>query len=130
MTSPKLLIVDDDPGVRAQIKWAVQGFDIITADSRQLAIELFDAYQPPLVTLDLGLPPNEDGTSEGYAILMQILRQAPQTRVLIVSGSDSQENSVLAKKNGAYGFYSKPIDVDDLQRHIDMAYADYIKVCE
>ena len=69
MVKQTLLIVDDDAGIRSQLKWGIEGYEIITADNREAAILQFKKYQPPIVTLDLGLPPDADGITEGYAIL-------------------------------------------------------------
>ncbi len=125
MTNPKILIVDDDMGIRAQLKWGLDGYDVITADSRQNAIEQFDLHKPPVVTLDLGLPPDVNGVTEGFATLKAILKKAPDTKVLIVSGSELDDNVEMAKTNGAFEYYSKPIEIDRLQQLIQQAYSDY-----
>jgi len=126
MSSPKLLIVDDDSGIRAQLKWGFDAYDVITADSRAKAIEQFEANKPALVTLDLGLPPDVEGTSEGFAILHAILERAPETKVIVVSGSDETINSREAIKNGAFDFYPKPINIDRLKALLDKAYIEYL----
>lgn len=126
MSNPKLLIIDDDSGIRAQLKWGFDTYDVITADSREKAIEEFEAHQPSLVTLDLGLPPDAEGTSEGFAILRAILERAPETKVVVVSGSDETTNSQKALKNGAFEFYPKPIDIEDLRSILEKAYAEYV----
>ena len=122
---PKILIVDDDEGMRAQLKWGLDGFDVITADSRPHAIELFDLYHPPLVTLDLGLPPDAEGTTEGFATLKEILRKSPQTRIVIISGSEDLGSAEMARCSGAFEYYPKPVELDRLQQVIQSAYADY-----
>ena len=121
MVNPKLLIVDDDEGIRTQLKWGIEGFDIITADSRQNAIKQFDLHKPDYVTLDLGLPPDIEGTSEGFAILKEILSKNASVRVVVVSGSDSVTNSVKALECGAYDFYPKPVDITSLQAILNRA---------
>jgi len=125
MANPKLLIVDDDPGIRAQLKWGLDDFEVITADSRKRAIEQFESSQPPLVTLDLGLPPDVEGTSEGFAILQAILERAPDTKVIVVSGSDEEVNSLKAIKYGAFEFFAKPVDVVQLKVILERAYISY-----
>ncbi len=127
MSRPKLLIVDDDPGIRTQMKWGLDVYDVITAESRREAIEQFDLHHPAVVTLDLGLPPDADGTGEGFAALKEILHKAPQTNVLIVSGSGMSENAEKAREQGAYGYYPKPVEIEQLQQIIKLAYADYEK---
>ncbi len=125
MTIPKILVVDDDPGIRAQLKWGIEGFEVITADSREAALELLEEYHPPLVTLDLGLPPCEDGTQEGYAALKAILEKAPDTRVVVVSGSGEKENAELSRDRGAFEFHAKPVRLEKLQAIISSAYQDF-----
>ncbi|MFK5985334.1 MAG: response regulator [Pseudomonadota bacterium] len=125
MANPKILIVDDDEGMRTQLKWGLDGYEVITADSRLHAIEQFDLHHPPIVTLDLGLPPDADGTSEGFATLKAILQKAPETKVVIVSGSEDFGCAEMARSNGAFEYYPKPIELDRLQQVIEQAYADY-----
>jgi len=124
MSNPKLLIVDDDPGIRTQLKWGLDAYDVITADSREMAIEQFELHLPSIVTLDLGLPPDTEGTTEGYAILKSILQRAPETKVVVVSGSDQEINSELAIANGAFDFYAKPIDLDCIKTILEKAYIE------
>jgi len=123
--SPKILIVDDDEGMRTQLKWGLEGYEVITADSRTHAIEQFELHHPPLVTLDLGLPPDVEGTTEGFATLKAILLKAPETKVVVVSGSEDMGNAEIARSNGAFEYYPKPVDLDRLQHVIELAYADY-----
>jgi len=89
----RLLIVDDDSGIRDQLKWSFDDFDVYTADNRTNAIAQIEALHPPVVTLDLGLPPDAEGESEGFAFLNQIMQLAPETRVVVVSGSGTPDNA-------------------------------------
>ena len=111
---PKLLIVEDDPGLQAQLKWAYEDFDVLVAGDRQTAIALLRAEEPPVVTLDLGLPPDPDGVSEGFAILDEIMALKPDTKVIVASGHGARESALRAIQRGAYDFYAKPIDIDEL----------------
>lgn len=123
MDKPKLLIVDDDQGIRSQLQWGIEGFDIATADSRENAIKQLEVHQPHVVTLDLGLPPDVDGTSEGFAILDALLTRQPDLKVIVVSASDKTVNSVKALERGAFEFYPKPVDLPSLQQVLDRALA-------
>lgn len=125
MHKPKLLIIDDDPGIRTQLKWGLEGYDVITAGSRTDAIEQMDLFHPPLVTLDLGLPPDADGTNEGFAILKEIMHRAPETKVVVVSGSLGSNNAEKARNNGAYEYFPKPVKIEQLQQIIEKAYIEY-----
>ncbi|WP_408591144.1 PEP-CTERM-box response regulator transcription factor [Novosphingobium sp.] len=111
---PKLLIVEDDPGLQAQLKWAYDDFQVLIAGDRAAAIALLRAEEPPVVTLDLGLPPDPDGTSEGFAVLSEIMALRPETKVIVASGHGARESALRAIALGAYDFYQKPVDIDAL----------------
>ncbi|MFM6830518.1 MAG: PEP-CTERM-box response regulator transcription factor [Novosphingobium sp.] len=109
---PKLLIVEDDAGLQAQLKWAYPDFDVVIVGDRASAIAALRAEEPPVVTLDLGLPPDPDGTSEGFAVLDEIMAIKPDTKVIVASGHGARESALQAIARGAYDFYQKPIDID------------------
>ena len=111
---PVLLIVEDDEGLQRQLKWAYDGYQVVTAGDRSKAIELLRAHEPAVVTLDLGLPPDPDGTTEGFATLQEILALKPGTKVIVASGHGAQESALKAIALGAYDFYRKPVDIDEL----------------
>ncbi|OAN66276.1 PEP-CTERM-box response regulator transcription factor [Sphingomonas sp. TDK1] len=111
---PKLLIVEDDAGLQRQLRWAYEGYTILAATTRDEAITMLRAEEPPVVTLDLGLPPDPDGTSEGFATLEAILKLAPATKVIVASGHFERESMRRAIELGAWDFYQKPIDIDAL----------------
>ncbi|WP_448663204.1 PEP-CTERM-box response regulator transcription factor [Sphingomonas sp. CJ20] len=115
MTDPKkLLIVEDDAGLQRQLRWAYEGYAIHSAVNRDEAIALIRAEEPQVVTLDLGLPPDPDGTTEGFATLEAILKLRPDTKVIVASGHGAHESMLRAISLGAWDFYQKPIDVDAL----------------
>ena len=118
----KLLVVDDDPGMRNQLKWGLDKFDVYTAENRQDALTKFNQLQPQVVTLDLGLPPDANGIQEGLAILEQIIKQAPTTRVVVISGCTEENCSKRAVETGAFEFYPKPVEINKLSEIIDRAY--------
>ena len=111
---PKLLIVEDDPGLQAQLKWAYEDFQVFVAGDRASALALLRAEAPDVVTLDLGLPPDPDGTSEGFAVLDEIMALKPDTKVIVASGHGARESALGAIAQGAYDFYQKPVDIDSL----------------
>jgi two-component system, NtrC family, response regulator len=119
----KLLLVDDDPGILRGLKWSLEPYELITAGSRAEALELFRRHRPPVVTLDLGLPPAVDDASEGLAALDAILALEPNTKVIVVSGNDDRTNAVVAVGRGAADFYHKPIDAEILSLLIARAFA-------
>lgn len=111
---PKLLVVEDDPGLQTQLKWAYEDYEVLVAGDHDSAIDLLRAEEPSVVTLDLGLPPDPDGTREGFRILRAILELKPDTKVIVVSGHGERASALAAIANGAWDFYQKPIDIDEL----------------
>jgi two-component system NtrC family response regulator len=111
---PKLLIVEDDEGLQRQLRWAYDDYDVFVASNREAAVDLLRAQEPPVVTLDLGLPPDPDGVAEGFATLEAILSLKPDTKVIVASGHAARESALRAISSGAYDFYQKPVDIDQL----------------
>jgi two-component system NtrC family response regulator len=111
---PVLLVVEDDEGLQRQLKWAYDGYRVVAAGDRPAAIEALRLHEPKVVTLDLGLPPDPDGVEEGFATLQQILRLKPDTKVIVATGHGARESALKAIALGAYDFYKKPVDIDDL----------------
>ena len=115
MTSNKtILIVEDDPGLRSQMRWALSDFDVHVAEDRTSALSVLRKENPNAVVLDLGLPPDPNGTSEGFATLEAILAFKPETKVIIATGNEERKNALEAIASGAYDFYPKPVDIDVL----------------
>lgn len=114
VSKPVLLVIEDDAGLQAQLRWAYEDYTVITAGDRQAALELLAEYHPAVVTLDLGLPPDADGTTEGFATLEAIMITAPDTKVIIASGHSARESARRAIALGAFDFYQKPVDIDEL----------------
>lgn len=117
-----LLVVEDDPGLQNQLKWCFEGYQVLIASDREAAIADLRCYEPVVVTLDLGLPPDPANASEGLATLQEIIKLAPYTKVIVVTGNDEQENALKAIELGAYDFYQKPIEPEILGLIIDRAY--------
>jgi two-component system NtrC family response regulator len=120
--SRKLLIVEDDPGLLSQLKWCFEGYDVVAAEDRSSAIAELRRHEPAVVLQDLGLPPNPEGVDEGLATLQEILRLAPHTKVIVVTGHGDQENALKSVALGAYDFYQKPVDTDTLQLLVERAF--------
>lgn len=116
MRKQKLLIVDDDEDLRTQMKWALTAdYNVYLAEDRQSAIAIINKEQPAVVTLDLGLPPNPAGVEEGFAILDHILDNYSHTKVIIITGRGEKEHALRAVEKGAYDFFYKPIQLDELK---------------
>ena len=117
----KLLIVEDDAGLQSQLRWSFDGFDVVVASDREAALAELRRVGPAVVTLDLGLPPDPGGVSEGFRTLREILGLAPATKVIVVTGHDDRRNAVKAIGLGAYDFYEKPIDPEILRFVVERA---------
>lgn len=116
-----LLVVEDNPGLQKQLKWAFSGYQVYFAENRADAIDLLQQHRPHVVTLDLGLPPDTANASEGLAALGQILELEPHTKVVVVTGNDDQAVALSAVALGAYDFYQKPVDPEVLALIVDRA---------
>jgi two-component system, NtrC family, response regulator len=119
---PVLLVVEDDEGLQRQLKWAYEGYQIVCAGDRQSAIDAIRAHEPAVVTLDLGLPPDPDGTDEGFATLAEILRIKPDTKVIVATGHGARDSALKSIRMGAYDFYKKPVDIDELRLIVARAF--------
>lgn len=124
----KILVVEDDPGLQKQLKWSLDDYEIVIAGDRDAAIAQLRRVEPAVVLLDLGLPPDVDGATEGLAALQQILSLAPPTKVIVVTGNLDRTNAVKAISLGAYDFFQKPFEPDMLKLMI--ARAQYVQALE
>ncbi|MEM9500945.1 MAG: PEP-CTERM-box response regulator transcription factor [Pseudomonadota bacterium] len=111
---PILLVIEDDEGLQPQLKWAYDDFEVVIAGDRDSAIAALRSEAPAVVTLDLGLPPDPDGTAEGFAVLDAIMELKPDTKVIVASGHGARESALQAIERGAYDFYQKPLDIEAL----------------
>lgn len=124
-TSRKLLVIEDDPGLQTQLRWCFENYEVVIAGDRETALGEMEKQQPPVMTLDLGLPPDADGTSEGFALLEEILLKSPHSKVIVVTGNNDREHATRSVAMGAYDFFYKPIDADMLELIVNRAYRLY-----
>src|ERR1700744_546023 len=116
---PKLLVVEDDEGLRSQYRWAFPSCEVVMAAARPAAVATMQKERPPVVIMDLGLPPDPDGVSEGFATLEELLKLAPETKVIVVTGNGERKNALRAVASGAYDFCEKPVELEVLRTIID-----------
>jgi two-component system NtrC family response regulator len=117
----RLLLVEDDLGLQRQMRWALAPYETVVAGNRSDAIKQFKSGGFKIVILDLGLPPDENGATEGLKTLDEILSIAPQTKVIIASGHTDRTSAVKAVGKGAFDFFGKPVDIDVLKLIIERA---------
>ncbi|MDZ4282558.1 MAG: PEP-CTERM-box response regulator transcription factor [Hydrogenophaga sp.] len=119
---PQLLIVEDDLALQKQIKWSLDQFASATADDRESALTQLRRHAPAVVTMDLGLPPDADGTGEGFKLLEQIVVTSPDTKVIVLTGQNGQSNALRAIAMGAYDFLAKPFEPEMLNLTVERAF--------
>lgn len=120
-----LLIVEDDEGLQSQLRWCFDDFEVTICGSRPEAIAQLRRNQPGVVLLDLGLPPDPGGVTEGFETLKEILSLTPECKVIVVTGDNDRANAVKAIARGAYDFYQKPADPEILTLMVERAYQVY-----
>jgi two-component system NtrC family response regulator len=117
-----LLIVEDDLALQKQLRWSFDQFETLTAADRESALAQIHRHAPPVITMDLGLPPDADSVSEGFRLLEQILAAAPDTQVIVLTGQNDRTNALRAIALGAYDFFAKPFEPELLALTIDRAF--------
>lgn len=120
-----LMVVEDDPALQKQMRWAFGDFEVVLASDRESAISQLRRHEPPVITMDLGLPPDPDGVTEGFALLQEMLSLAPNSKVIVLTGQHDRENALRAVSLGAYDFFAKPFEPELLTLTIDRAFRLY-----
>lgn len=121
MSKPKLLVIEDDPGLCAQYRWAFPACRVLIASDRKGAEALLRKEAPAAALLDLGLPPDPEGVSEGFATLEALRSANPNLPVVVATGQGQRENALRAVALGAYDFCEKPVDLEVLRTIIARA---------
>lgn len=119
--SERLLIVEDDEGLRRQYRWVFPALQLSLAGSREEALSALRQKQVSVAILDLGLPPCPDEPSEGFATLSSIRELSPATKVIVATGQGSRENALTAIQLGAFDFFEKPVEPEVLRLIVDRA---------
>jgi two-component system NtrC family response regulator len=117
-----LLVVEDDPGLRKQMRWCFPDYEVLDAHDRETALAQVRDHRPAVMTLDLGLPPDPANASEGLQALAEILSIAPATKIIVVTGNGDRANALRAIDLGAYDFYQKPLEPEVLGLIVDRAF--------
>lgn len=120
-----LLIVEDDAGLRSQLRWHFDQYHVVVAEDRTAAIAAVRREQPAVILQDLGLPPDEEGVEEGFRTIKEVITLAPATKIIVVTGYHDYENALRAIALGAYDFYQKPVDTNTLDLIVQRAFQLY-----
>ena len=122
---PLLLIVDDDPLITDALGYALgRDFEILTSATRPQAMRLLHQLRaPPAAALvDLGLPPIPHQPDEGFALISELAAQAPDTRIVVLSGQDDEANARHARTLGAADFIVLDCSHVDMQKSSSAAH--------
>jgi len=119
---PTLLIVEDDRGLQSQLRWHFDQYETIIAENRQDAIAALRLHEASVIIQDLGLPPDEDGVEEGFKCVQDILRIAPASKIIVMTGKTGHEHAIKAVAMGAYDYYEKPVDPTTLDLIVQRAF--------
>ena len=124
MSEPRkpLLIVEDDPALQKQMRWAFEQYEAVVASDRESAIAQLRRYEPAVVTMDLGLPPSADDPIEGFRLLEEIHALSPETKVIVLTGQNDRAHALRAIDLGAHDFCTKPFEPELLTWTIDRAF--------
>jgi two-component system, NtrC family, response regulator len=120
-----LLIVEDDPALQKQMRWAFDQYQTVIAEDRESAIAQLRRCEPAVVTMDLGLPPHPDDPTEGLRLLEEIHALAPDTKVIVLTGQEDRANAIKTIALGAHDFCTKPFEPEILAWTIDRAFRVY-----
>jgi two-component system NtrC family response regulator len=121
MSKPAILVLEDDEGLRSQYRWLLSDYRVLEAGDRNAALTFARTEHPGIAIVDLGLPPDPDGASEGLAAVSELLEAAPETKILVVTGNEVREHASRAIAQGAYDFFQKPADPDLLKLMVGRA---------
>lgn len=125
MNRHKLLIVEDDEGLGRQYRWAFPEHEVFVASTRESAVAILGRVRPTVAIVDLGLPPDPDGVTEGLALIRDILGQFPDAKIIVATGSTDTAHALEAVAMGAFDFFQKPVDLDILRLIVERGYRLY-----
>lgn len=116
MEKDRILIVDDEEEIRKQLKWALaDDYEVLEAPDKGSALNLVREKRPHLATLDISLDPSSKDGCEGMELLGEALGIDPKLKVIMLTGNDNRELTLRAIKMGAYDYYVKPINLEELK---------------
>jgi DNA-binding response OmpR family regulator len=109
-TGVRVLLVEDDPGVRCSLVEILRhyGYDPREAGDGREAIELFTRQPADIVVTDVRMP-----GIDGLELLARIKRAAPETSVVIMTGFGAEETAIQAIRNGASNYFKKPVNIPE-----------------
>ena len=111
----KVLVVDDDEDIRNVLSRILLagGYDCMTAESGYDAVSIIPEFKPEVVITDYQMP-----NMNGIELLKIIRQQFPGTHVILLTGHAELEIAIDAVNLGAYAFFRKPLDLDEILRTV------------
>jgi len=111
-----VLVVDDDERLRKQVYWALKdSYRVLQAEDRPQAHQVIEEAPVDLILLDLRLPPRVDTPEEGMKTLEEIRSAKPEIEVIVITADKKEETCLKAIENGAYDYFSKPFDLEEMR---------------
>lgn len=117
-----ILVVDDDASIRSGLRWAFTDcYRVLEAATREEAVEQLGRERVDVVLSDLRLPPALDEISEGLAVVEAARGMRPSVPVIVVTGSEAKKAALEAVRRGAYGFFEKPFNPEEVKHIVHQA---------
>lgn len=108
----KLLLVEDNQGLREQMKWALsETYDVHEAGTAQECRDLFERFSPRLICLDMGL---DNEPTRGLDLIDELLTLDRHAKIIVITAHTSETLGTQAIAKGAFDFLKKPVDIDEL----------------
>ncbi len=120
----RFLIVEDQADVRQVLRRILESMGLETdeATNREDGLAMMaEDSEIGAVLLDLGLPPDANGYSEGIAFLQEVARRSSLTKVIVITGQAASPATLAAIEHGAHDLLIKPFDADRLRYAIERA---------
>ncbi len=116
-----VLIVDDDQGIRDQLKWALADhYEVLLAEDSSSAMEMIRERRPQLVALDISLS-SLGQDEEGFEVLGRAMEMDPKTKIIMITGNETRHLALKAIQMGAYDYFTKPLDLQEIKVIINRA---------
>lgn len=112
-----ILIIDDEPNICLTLKMALEDdYEVFTANTAEQGLAIVKVEPIALCLLDLRI-----GAADGIEVLKQIKSMSPHVAVIMITAYGSIKSSVTAMRQGAYGYLTKPLDLDEMGLLINQA---------
>src|SRR5262245_13780139 len=109
----KLLLVEDNVGLREQMKWALNSdYEVLETETLEGTKEAVRKHKPAVVCLDMGL---ENKPERGLEIIDAVLGEDRQAKIIVITSNMSADLGSRAVERGAFDYLQKPVDIEELK---------------